>query len=194
VYIQFITSRVKSNILGVVSSNCAYNIFKVINCTIQPDYDHKPVGDKTLVRFGAYYNNLYSKEPEDTQWNIDSIQKFRKQLTNIEDPLLTAKQIFDLPIDQISISKKEEFGPWGLVSPLDPEYESDCIGYADSNYVNNQITLFFKDNVEVVYGVDQWLNNHSKEHPFVFYPINDNLEASNSWKSYYEKWLVVKNT
>ena len=245
VYIQFITSPMRSQY--ATSSGCAYNIIKIIDGRVD-QIKREPRGDKTLFMFGSLSGVLYDHHVDESDklhnqldqssWEAGCYKKNKEaiklackelNLINLDNPLQTAKDIYNLPINQLDseLLRKnnpnlsvEGFANWELAIPL-KGYDDSClhphccteshvydkniayidsqhcdktIGCIDSPHCNNQMAIYYKDNVEVIYKdkYSQNLDDGSPDHPYVFYTIGENAKQSNEFETYYKQWLKAK--
>lgn len=194
VYIQFISSQIVHDYAR--SPTYGYNIFRIVN-----GYFNKSTGTfsdnenaKTLFYFGSSYNTLYS--PKSINGNTDegALDLIKRiGLDNLEDPLYTANQIFNLSLEKlVMLDYQGSFGPWRIINRVgdsDPDSEvndPNIIAFTVSYCVNDTGCLRYDSHPEILF-VDRHLIAKSARHPYVFYQVDG---ENNRWKPYYDEWLL----
>jgi len=151
-YVQFISKQLVPRIIEPTSA-CAYNMFRVIEGSIPPIYNlgRELLGNLTLLKFGSLGQHLWCHEDDSTR--SESLCKFDIEpvlaelgLANqdMTDVLAVAMHLFRLDgkaTAQLPLMHGDCFGPWSLASPSETEGDTHDLGYADSNYANNQLSL-----------------------------------------------------
>jgi hypothetical protein len=204
-------------------------MFRILDESLPTDYDHVPIGNMTLFRFGAVFRTLWRADAQNEThpWSHCNHELDVHALLGLggasgidmRDPLAVARHIFSLDLRPLSLQLKTEgVGPWGLVSPTGPRLFSgscsetcasgctdehlverddpDTLGYADSNYVNNQVSLASVDgNPLVVTGLNHVYDDDAYNPPYVFVPLREKNDVNDknayeTWKPYHRAWLA----
>lgn len=148
----------------------------------------KPVeGQKYIDKFNPSIRLRYDNFS--IEYIVPNFKKFLG-IDNISDPLEAAKIIYELKEDKLSVLNGGYNGPWLLEYPESniEKFSKKHICNLYSLRVNDNVTIHFKENPEVIFGIEHFLHLPETEAPYVFYPINSD-SSSNAWKDYYDRYI-----